>query len=124
MLGQRRGILYFSCTTATATAVAVIKCDKVRNKSLKDEHARRTLVGLTVPTGCLVRDRYKASLQSLTQFHQDWDNSGHAQKYSSKLLANLRASKSLNLVTTSFVRILVLNASTGSSPRSENFVRI
>lgn len=64
-------------------------------------------MGPAVPTVDLVRDTYKASLQ-FTQLHQDWDNSGHAQN-SSKLLVNLRANKSLNLINTSFVGILVLN---------------
>lgn len=109
----------FQLQTATATV-----CDKERNRSPKSERALRTLVEQTVPTVCLVRDRYKASLLLFAQLYQDWDNSGWVQKYSSKLLVNLRAGKSLNIVTTSFVRILVLNASIGPSPRSENLVQI
>lgn len=109
----------FRQQTATTTAR-----DRVRNRSLKAECALRTFVGPTVPAVGLVRDAYKASLQLLTQLHQSWDNSRHAQKYSSKLLVNLRANKSLNFMTTSFVGILVLSVSVGSRPGWEMLVWI
>lgn len=109
----------FRQQTATTTAR-----DRVRNRSLKAERALRTFVGPTVPAVGLVRDAYKASLQLLTQLHQSWDSSRHAQKYSSKLLVNLRANKSLNFMTTSFVGILVLSVSVGSRPGWEMLVWI